>query len=161
MQPKSILTNNPSIQAIGVWGWVGKKREGNAAKFVIRSQALKHLQSVYPISGIIYLAEANDAAQRKQKMMILEQQYHDDLKKELRGVMYTSAGSKETSGVVQTGELATNVEENADDMGKLMMSRKRRKLLEAMQISNKRNQARADLIKQRKKKIDEARSQRN
>ena len=68
-------------------------------------------------------------------MMILEQQYHDDLKKELRGVMYTSAGSKETSGVVQTGELATNVEENADDMGKLMMSRKRRKLLEAMQVT--------------------------
>ncbi|CAJ1977050.1 unnamed protein product [Sphenostylis stenocarpa] len=109
------------------------------------------------VEGIIDRAEANDAAQRKQKMMILEQQYHDDLKKELKGVTYTSAGSKETSGAVETGESATNVEETADDdMGKLMMSRKKRKLLEAMQISNKRKQAQSDLIKQRKKKIDEA-----
>ncbi|CAJ1783717.1 unnamed protein product [Sphenostylis stenocarpa] len=114
------------------------------------------------VEGIIGRAEANDAAQRKQKMMILEQQYHDDLKKELKGVTYNSAGSQETSGAVQTGESATNVEENVDDdMGKLLMSRKKRKLLEAMRISNKRKQAQADLIKQRKKKIDEAQSQRS
>jgi len=70
------------------------------------------------------------------QMMILEQQYHDDLKKELKGVTYTSADSKETSGEVQTGESVVHVEENADDdMGKLMMSRKKRKLLEAMHVS--------------------------
>ncbi|XP_020203485.1 pescadillo homolog [Cajanus cajan] len=114
------------------------------------------------VEGIINRAEANDAALRKQKMMILEQQYHDDLKKELQGVEHTSAGSKETStGVVQTGESTTIVQENDDDMGKLMMSRKKRKLLEAMQISNKRKQAQHDLIKQRKKKIEEAQSQRS
>ncbi|XP_027937237.1 pescadillo homolog [Vigna unguiculata] len=114
------------------------------------------------VEGIIGRAEANEAAERKKKMMILEQQYHDDLKKELKGVTYTTAGSKETSGAVQTGESATNVEENPDDdMGKLMMSRKKRKLLEAMQISNKRKQAQVDLIKHRKKKIDEAKSQRS
>ncbi|TKY63217.1 Pescadillo-like protein [Spatholobus suberectus] len=114
------------------------------------------------VEGIIDQAEANDAAQRKQKMMILEQQYHDDLRKELQGVTYTSAGSKETStGEVETGESTTNVQENDDDMGKLMMSRKKRKLLEAMQISNKRKQAQTDLIKQRKKKIEEAQSQRS
>ncbi|XP_020219449.1 pescadillo homolog [Cajanus cajan] len=114
------------------------------------------------VEGVIDRAEANDAARRKQKMMILEQQYHDDLKKELQGVTHTSAGSKETStGVVPTGESTTNVQENEDDMGKLMMSRKKRKLLEAMQISNKRKQAQHDLIKQRKKKIEEAQSQRS
>ncbi|QCE08181.1 pescadillo [Vigna unguiculata] len=114
------------------------------------------------VEGIIGRAEANEAAERKKKMMILEQQYHNDLKKELKGVTYTTAGSKETSGAVQTGESATNVEENPDDdMGKLMMSRKKRKLLEAMQISNKRKQAQVDLIKHRKKKIDEAKSQRS
>ncbi|KAK7322349.1 hypothetical protein VNO77_25728 [Canavalia gladiata] len=117
------------------------------------------------VEGIIDRAEANEAAQRKQKMMILEQQYHDDLKKELQGAAHTSAGSKETSTeVVQTGESTTNVQENVDDvadMGKLMMSRKKRKLLEAMQISNKRKQAQTDLIKQRKKKIDEAKGQRS
>ncbi|KAL2326342.1 hypothetical protein Fmac_025400 [Flemingia macrophylla] len=114
------------------------------------------------VEGVIDRAEANDAAQRKQKMMILEQQYHDDLKKELQGVAHTSSASKETStGVVQTGESTNNVQENDDDMGKLMMSRKKRKLLEAMQISNKRKQAQHDLIKQRKKKIEEAQSQRS
>ncbi|XP_014513366.1 pescadillo homolog [Vigna radiata var. radiata] len=111
------------------------------------------------VEGIIGRAEANEAAQRKQKMMILERQYHDDLKKELKGVTFTSAGSKETSEAVQTGVSATNVEENpGDDMGKIMMSRKKRKLLEAMQISNKRKQAQIDIIKHRKKKIDEAQS---
>lgn len=74
------------------------------------------------------------------QMMILEQQYHDDLKKELKGVTHTSAGSnveKETSGGEKTVEPATKVQENVDDtadMGKLMMSRKKRKLLEAMQV---------------------------
>ncbi|XP_061358803.1 pescadillo homolog [Gastrolobium bilobum] len=117
------------------------------------------------VEGIIDRAEANEATRRKQKMMILEQQYHDDLKKELEGVSYASAGSnvgKETfTGVVHPGESTTSIKENVadvDDMGKLMMSRKKRKLLEAMQISNKRKQAHNDLIKQRKKKIDEAQS---
>ncbi|KAK7397177.1 hypothetical protein VNO78_18344 [Psophocarpus tetragonolobus] len=116
------------------------------------------------VEGVKDRAEANDAAQRKQKMMILEKQYHDDLKKELQGVTYTSAGSKETStGVVQlqTGESTSNVQENVDDMGKLMLSRKKRKLLEAMEKSIKRKQAKNDLVKHRKKKIDEAQGQRS
>ncbi|KAH1071480.1 hypothetical protein GYH30_008162 [Glycine max] len=115
------------------------------------------------VEGIIDRAEANDAAQRKQKMMILEQQYRDDLKKELQGVTYTSAGSKETStGVVQTGESTASVQENVDDdMSKVMMSRKKRKLAEAMKISKKLKEAQTDRIKQRKKKIDEAQRQRS
>ncbi|XP_004513900.1 pescadillo homolog isoform X1 [Cicer arietinum] len=115
--------------------------------------------------GIIDRAEANEAAKRKQKMMILEKQYHEDLKKELQGATYTSAGStveKETStGVIQTAEPMNNGQENVDDLTKLMMSRKKRKLLEAMQISNERKQAKNDLIKHRKKKIDEAQNQRS
>lgn len=71
------------------------------------------------------------------QMMILEQQYRDDLKKELQGVTYTSAGSKETStGVVHTGESTASVQENVDDdMSKVMMSRKKRKLAEAMKVT--------------------------
>ncbi|KAG5044274.1 hypothetical protein JHK87_008189 [Glycine soja] len=115
------------------------------------------------VEGIIDRAEANDEAQRKQKMMILEQQYRDDLKKELQGVTYTSAGSKETStGVVQTGESTASVQENVDDdMSKVMMSRKKRKLAEAMKISKKLKEAQTDRLKQRKKKIDEAQRQRS
>ncbi|KAG4916836.1 hypothetical protein JHK85_055292 [Glycine max] len=116
------------------------------------------------VEGIIDRAEANDAAQRKQKMMILEQQYRDDLKKELQGITCTSAGSIETSTeVVQTGESTTSVHENVDhdDMGKLMLSRKRRGLVKAIEKSRERNKAQTDLIKQRKKKIDEEQRQRS
>ncbi|KAG5087088.1 hypothetical protein JHK82_054485 [Glycine max] len=116
------------------------------------------------VEGIIDRAEANDAAQRKQKMMILEQQYRDDLKKELQGITCTSAGSIETSTeVVQTGESTTSVHENIDhdDMGKLMLSRKRRGLVKAIEKSRERNKAQTDLIKQRKKKIDEEQRQRS
>ncbi|XP_057739279.1 pescadillo homolog [Arachis stenosperma] len=115
------------------------------------------------VEGIMDRAEANQAAQRKQKMMMLEQQYHNDLKKELQGVTYGKMDSnvdKQTStGEIQTGEESTDnaqQKDDADDMGTLMMSRKKRKLLEAMKISNERKQAKNDLIKQRKKKIDEA-----
>lgn len=71
------------------------------------------------------------------QMMILEQQYRDDLKKELQGITCTSAGSIETSTeVVQTGESTTSVHENIDhdDMGKLMLSRKRRGLVKAIEV---------------------------
>lgn len=73
-------------------------------------------------------------------MMILEQQYHDDLKKELQGVTYTSTGSnvdKQTSTGTEE-ESTANAQQNDDDvadMGTLMMSRKKRKLLEAMQVT--------------------------
>ncbi|KAL2954382.1 hypothetical protein AAZX31_19G218500 [Glycine max] len=110
------------------------------------------------VEGIIDRAEANDAAQRKQK------QYRDDLKKELQGITCTSAGSIETSTeVVQTGESTTSVHENVDhdDMGKLMLSRKRRGLVKAIEKSRERNKAQTDLIKQRKKKIDEEQRQRS
>ncbi|KAF7819534.1 pescadillo-like protein [Senna tora] len=117
--------------------------------------------------GIIDRAKANEAAQRKQKMMVLEKQYHDELKKELQGVPCTSVGpsvDKQTSaGEIQTGEESTsNIEQNVDDvanMSRVKMSRKKRKLLEAMQISNERKRASNDLIKKRKKKLEEAQKQ--
>ncbi|XP_019429028.1 PREDICTED: pescadillo homolog isoform X1 [Lupinus angustifolius] len=113
--------------------------------------------------GVIDRAEANEAAQRKQKMMLLEQQYHKDLKKELQHATYTPMDSKVdeqvATEVTKTGEESSYDVQNVDDMGKLLMSRKKRKLLEAMQISNDRKQAKHDLIKQRKKKIEATQSQ--
>ncbi|KAE9620130.1 putative BRCT domain-containing protein [Lupinus albus] len=113
--------------------------------------------------GVIDRAEANEAAQRKQKMMMLEQQYHEDLKKELQHATYTPMDSKVdeqiSTEVTKTGKESSYDVQNVDDMGKLLMSRKKRKLLEAMQISNDRKQAKHDLIKQRKKKIEAAQNQ--
>lgn len=75
------------------------------------------------------------------QMMIHELRYQEDLKKELQGATYTSAGStarEETSaGLIQTGESTNNGQANVDDgaeMSKLLLSRKKRKLLEAMRV---------------------------
>jgi hypothetical protein len=72
------------------------------------------------------------------QLMILEKQYHEDLKKELQGDTYTSAGStvkEETSTeVIQAGESMNNGQANVDDGSKLLISRKKRKLLEAMEV---------------------------
>ncbi|MCH82227.1 pescadillo-like protein, partial [Trifolium medium] len=101
------------------------------------------------LEGVTDRAEVNEAAKGKQNMMISKQQ---------------SNVEKETpAGVLKTGESTTNVQENVDtDMSALiMMSRKNRKLYEAMKISNKRKQDQYDLIRQRKKKLDEAKGQRS
>ncbi|CAL5205062.1 unnamed protein product [Lathyrus oleraceus] len=118
--------------------------------------------------GVSDRAAANHAAKEKQKMMIHELRYQEDLKKELQGSTYTSAGStarEETSaGLIQTGESTNNGQANVDDgaeMSKLLLSRKKRKLLEAMRISNERKQTKYDIITQRRKKIDEAQNQRS
>ncbi|CAJ2669632.1 unnamed protein product [Trifolium pratense] len=110
--------------------------------------------------GIIDRAAANQAAKEKQKLMILEKQYHEDLKKELQGATYTSAGSTE---VIQTGESLNNGQANIDDvdMAELVMPNKKRKLLKAMEISNQRKQSKNDTIIRRKKKLDEAQNQRS
>ncbi|KAE9612690.1 putative BRCT domain-containing protein [Lupinus albus] len=112
--------------------------------------------------GVIDRAEANEAAQRKQKMLMLEKQYHEDLKKELQHVTYAPSDStvdkQVSTEVTKSGEESSYDVQNVDDMGKLLMSRKKRKLLEAMQISNDRKQAKHDLIKQRKKKLEAAQS---
>jgi hypothetical protein len=65
------------------------------------------------------------------QLMNQEQRFREELKKELKG-------EKETfTAVIQTGESTNNVQANTDDgaeMGKLLLSRKKRKLLEAMQV---------------------------
>ncbi|GAU26183.1 hypothetical protein TSUD_354050 [Trifolium subterraneum] len=110
------------------------------------SKTAKHLED---LEGVIDRAEANEAAKGKQKMMISKQQ--SNIKKET------------PAGVVKTGESTTNVQENVDTntSALIMMSGKKRKLYEAMKISNKRKQDQYDIIRQRKKKLDEAKGQRS
>ena len=73
--------------------------------------------------------------------MILEQQYHDELRREIQGGSFTSAGSnadqQTSTGAVQTGEEPiTNIQPSVDDLSEVMMSRKRKKLLEAMKVTH-------------------------
>ncbi|KAI3446203.1 hypothetical protein Pfo_002868 [Paulownia fortunei] len=108
--------------------------------------------------GIIDRAEAIEAAKKKQKMSMLEKQYHEELKLELQGAQY-SALSSDIEGGDAEGDTVPDLQqlsEDAANMSKVVMSRKKRKLLEAMEIGKERKRAHVHRLKERKKKIDEA-----
>ncbi|KAA8530201.1 hypothetical protein F0562_004910 [Nyssa sinensis] len=115
------------------------------------------------VEGIINRAEAIEAAEKKRKMSILQKQYHDELKMELQGVQYSSVSNVNKQKSAEDAEAQEDslpdmqqiVEDNAN-LSKVVMSRKKRRLYEAMQIGKERKRAHVDLLKNRKKRIDEA-----
>ncbi|PIN06143.1 Protein required for normal rRNA processing [Handroanthus impetiginosus] len=109
--------------------------------------------------GIIDRAEAIEAAKKKQKMSALERQYHEELKLELQGTQSPTAPAGDIEGKDAEGEIVPNLQQIAEDaanMSKVVMPRKKRKLLEAMEIGKERKRAHVQRLKERKKKIDEA-----
>ncbi|WOL11682.1 pescadillo [Canna indica] len=113
--------------------------------------------------GIIDRTEANEAAEKKRKLMMLEKQYHDELNMELKGVTYSSSLShKNLQSSVEDVENVkednvTNVEQT-EDLSKISMSRKKRKLYEAMKIGEERKKDKVRLLKDRKKKAEASKS---
>lgn len=75
------------------------------------------------------------------QMMTLEKQYHDELKMELDGINYSSSvsdGKQKSDEDVETGEDSLpdmqQISNDTADMSKLLMSRKKRGLYEAMKV---------------------------
>uniref|UniRef100_A0A2N9G399 Pescadillo homolog n=1 Tax=Fagus sylvatica TaxID=28930 RepID=A0A2N9G399_FAGSY len=115
------------------------------------------------VEGIIDRAEANEAAERKRKMILEQNRYLDELKMEVKGVQDSSTASdnKQSSSKEMEAreESEPDLEQMAQDhanMSKIVMSRNKRNLLEAMEIGKKRKKANVDLLKERKRKIQEA-----
>ncbi|KAF7130798.1 hypothetical protein RHSIM_Rhsim10G0017800 [Rhododendron simsii] len=115
--------------------------------------------------GIISRTEAIEAAEKKQKMSFLQKQYLDELKMELDGVQYSagpSANKQNSAEETKAGEESLpesqQEAEDAANLSTVLMSRKKRKLLEAMQIGNKRKKDHVGLLKERKKNIDAKKS---
>lgn len=114
------------------------------------------------VEGVIDRAEAIEAATKKRKMSVLQKQYHDELKKELRSTQISTAsdGNKESVPEhVDAGEDSlpdlSQISKDADSMSKIVMPRKKQKLLKAMEIGKERKQASVDRLKERKRKIEE------
>ncbi|KAJ8554490.1 hypothetical protein K7X08_025168 [Anisodus acutangulus] len=114
------------------------------------------------VEGVIDRAEAIEAAEKKRKMSVLQKQYHDELKKEIRSTQISAAsdGNKESvSEHVDTGEDSlpdlSQITKDADSMSNVLMPRKKQKLLKAMKIGQERKQASVDRLKERKRRIDE------
>ncbi|KAJ6834593.1 pescadillo-like protein [Iris pallida] len=108
--------------------------------------------------GVIDRSEANDAAEKKQKWMLLEKQYHDELNMELQGITYSSSIKNPTASteiVDSKDDKAIDPEQVAEDarnLSKVSMSRKKRKLYEAMQIGKGRKKDKVNLLEERKRK---------
>ncbi|MQL81465.1 hypothetical protein Taro_013919, partial [Colocasia esculenta] len=160
--------------------FVDNEAEGYAPEY---AETIKRLQAaarkqVLPVTGVdsqdfddpqslliervIDRTEAQEAAEKKHKLMMLEQQYHDELNMELQGISYSESLSKKKAHSIVEEQKEDNVldaEEVANDisnMSKVVMSRKKRKLYEAMQISKQRKRASVNLLKERKKKAESA-----
>ncbi|KAK1303771.1 hypothetical protein QJS10_CPB11g01781 [Acorus calamus] len=113
--------------------------------------------------GIIDRTQAIEAAEKKKQMSILEKQYHDELEMELKGIPYSaSISNKNSQNSAEDAEPkeeaivdADQIENDARNLSKSVMSREKRKLYEAMQIGKDRKKAKVNLLKERKKKAKE------
>ncbi|KAK6913075.1 BRCT domain [Dillenia turbinata] len=115
------------------------------------------------VEGIISRAEANEAAERTEKMKALEKQYHDELKMELQGVGYSSIPSDKDQNTIEDAEAKeesgpdpNQIADDAASMAKVAMPRKKRRLYEAIQISKARKREQLNLLHERRKKLDAA-----
>lgn len=108
-------------------------------------------------AGVMSRAEEAEAAKTKKKMAELEKQYHEELKKEVTGsavddvaaAPVVEGGDGEESPVPDAAQIA----QDTADMPTLMMSRKKRKLYDAMKIGQKKKSESVERIKQRKKNL--------
>ncbi|KAI3677640.1 hypothetical protein L6452_36906 [Arctium lappa] len=108
------------------------------------------------VEGIIDRTKAKEAAERKRKMSILQEQYHQELKMEVEGTQYTSVPTTEVKKKIAEDTDDTALQQFAEDddnMSKVAMSRKKRRLYEAMKISQARKKASVDTLETRKKNI--------
>ncbi|URE39889.1 Pescadillo N-terminus [Musa troglodytarum] len=99
----------------------------------VESQDLDDPQTLL-VEGIIDRTEANEAAEKKRKLTMLEKQYHDELNMELQGITYSTSLSNKNlqSSAENVKEDTVTTLEESEDLSKVSMSRKKRKLYEAM-----------------------------
>ncbi|WCJ38402.1 pescadillo-related [Euphorbia peplus] len=158
--------------------FVDNEAEGYVPEY---AETIKHLQAtkneVLPITGAgkedvgdpqnllaenyIKRTEAIEAAEQKRKTEILEKQYHEELKEELRGQSSSVLKKSKQSSAEDTQDMESHpdIQQKAKDIEILeetTLSRKKRGLLKAMKIHHERKDARNNKLRERKKKANEA-----
>ncbi|KAG6528479.1 pescadillo homolog [Zingiber officinale] len=107
------------------------------------------------VKGIVDRTEANETAEKKRKLMMLEKQFHDELNMELQGIAYSSLKNKNLDSTVDNAKEDTiTPTEEPEDLSQLTMSRKKRKLYEAMKIGQERKKDKVKLLHERKKNAE-------
>ncbi|KAL8253127.1 hypothetical protein R6Q59_036820 [Mikania micrantha] len=108
--------------------------------------------------GILDRTKAKETAERKKMMMIHERQYHQELKKEMEGMQYTSVPESSNNGEEDTDDIShpEQLVQDDENMIKVSMSRKKRRLYEAIKISQGRKKANVEALKTRKENIQKS-----
>ncbi|KAK3146382.1 hypothetical protein QOZ80_3BG0265400 [Eleusine coracana subsp. coracana] len=121
------------------------------------------------VAAIIDRTESNEAAERKKRLEMLEKQYHDELKMECEGITFstlsntradnpTDAMEKDDTPSVNEVDAAKQAEKDAADISKTVMTRRKRGLLQAIEINKERRQQKIETLKKRKKNADSSAS---
>lgn len=110
--------------------------------------------------GVIDRTEAKADDEKKKKLLMLENQHREELNMEMQGKSYSSVVNKKLDDAETPKEDSfmdtQHTAEDDQNISKAVMSRKNRKLYEAMQINRERKKANIALLKERKKKADAA-----
>ena len=93
---------------------------------------------------------------------MLEKQYHDELKMEFEGSVFSKKKADKPTDVVDKDDHVDDADKQAEkdaaDISKALMSRKQRGLLEAIEINKDRKRSKVELLKKRKKNADSSAS---
>ncbi|GKV07777.1 hypothetical protein SLEP1_g19499 [Rubroshorea leprosula] len=107
--------------------------------------------------GYINRTEANEAAEKKRKMMLYEKQYHNELKMEIQvDLNINEQNSKEMDLKEESLPDMEQIVKDSDAHSKALMSRRERGLYEAIKIGKERKKAHVEKLKERKRNIQEA-----
>ncbi|VFQ66197.1 unnamed protein product [Cuscuta campestris] len=138
-----------------------KRLQAAAKKVVLPMPGVDIDDLDYPknllVDGIADRAEAIEAAQKKQKMSALEKQFHEELKRELQDSQPSTISTEEKAVSEDNNanhEPVLDLEQFAkddDNMIKMGMTRKKRKILEAAEIGKKRRKDKVALLEEEEK----------
>uniref|UniRef100_A0ACD5ZZH0 Uncharacterized protein n=1 Tax=Avena sativa TaxID=4498 RepID=A0ACD5ZZH0_AVESA len=113
-------------------------------------------------------SEYNEVAEKKRKLEMLEKQYHEELKLEIEGKTFSNVSNKKAdipddvdenkSEEANAGDSAKQAADDAAEISKSLMSKKKRGLLEAMEIGKERKKSKVALLNDRKKKAESSAS---
>lgn len=112
--------------------------------------------------GVNDRAEANEAAEQRKKLLLFQKQYYNELEMESQGVEISATISPETPQISAgdggadevAGKEFDQVAEDELALAKTSMSRKKRGLLEAIQIGKEKKRSKIERLKERRKNVE-------
>ncbi|WOH05082.1 hypothetical protein DCAR_0624494 [Daucus carota subsp. sativus] len=138
------------------------------AETIKRLQAAAR-QEVLPMPGVVGVEDLENPQNLLDEAIIdrteaiellkLQKQHLDELNKEVKGEQLAVESDASDKKPVDTGFIAADSEQAIKDAADITMvgvSRKKRELYKAMQIGNERKKAKTQLLKERKRLLDEA-----